>query len=125
MQLVVLALSIAAAFALIVGLIIVYVRRVADVVLTGPFRAAETIVDGQLPHKWAAQINRRLALLRFLRRDVTGTELALAQLDKLSRFFAKSPFFESERVRVLLLTQLWETRERWADMTWEELGSEP
>jgi hypothetical protein len=123
MPLVVFALSAAAAFAIVVGLIIVYVRRVAGVALTDEFRAAETIVDGRLPSKWAAQINRRLALTRLLRRNVTGTELALDKIDKLVRFYAKSPFFEDERARKLLLARLQETRERWAKMTWEELGS--
>jgi hypothetical protein len=124
MSLVAFALSIAAAFAIIVGFLTVYVRRVAGVALTDQFRAAETIVNGRLPIKWVAQINRRLASPRFLRRDVTGTELALDKIDKLARFYEKSPFFEDEQARELLLTQLQETRECLAKMTWEELGSD-
>jgi hypothetical protein len=70
------------------------------------------------------QINRRLAFPRVLRRDISGTELALDKIDKLYRFYEKSPFFENEKARELLLEQLQETRERWAKMTWEELMSE-
>jgi hypothetical protein len=71
-----------------------------------------------------AQINRRLTSLRFLRRVASGTELALDKIDKLYRFYEKSPFFENEKTRDLLLSQLQETRERWAKMTWEKLVSE-
>jgi hypothetical protein len=124
MSLVILALFVAAAFAIIVGFIIVYMRRVAGVALTDQFRAAEMIVDGRIPNRWVAQINRRLASPRFLRRDVTGTELALVKIDKLVCFYENSPFFENAEARELLLTQLRETRERWAKMTWAELVSE-
>jgi hypothetical protein len=117
-------LSVAAVFAIIVGFLIAYTRRVADVALTDQFRAGETIVNGRIPDQWVAQINRRLASPRFLRRDVSGTELALDKIDKLYRFYEQSPFFENEKTRDLLLEQLRETRERWAKMTWEELVSE-
>jgi len=127
MSLIVFALFAAAAFAIIVGFIIVYVRRVANVALTDRFRAAETIVDGHIPDQWVAQINRRIAWesrLPLLRRDVSGTELALVKMDKLVRFYENSPFFENAQAREVLLTQLRETRERWAKMTWDELVSE-
>jgi hypothetical protein len=102
-------------------------RRVADVALTDQFRAAETIVDGRIPDKWVLQINRRIAWeskLPLFRRGVSGTELALAKLDQLYRFYENSPFFENAEARELLLTELRETRGRWAKMTWEELVSE-
>jgi hypothetical protein len=124
MSLLTFALSVAAVFAIIVGFLIAYTRRVADVALTDQFRAGETIVNGRIPDQWVAQINRRLASPRFLRRDVSGTELALDKIDKLYRFYEQSPFFENEKTRDLLLEQLRETRERWAKMTWEELVSE-
>jgi hypothetical protein len=124
MSLLTIALFAAAVFAITVGFLIVYTRRVADVALTGQFRAGETIVNGRIPDRWVAQINRRLTSLRFLRRVASGTELALDKIDKLYRFYEKSPFFENERTRDLLLEQLRETRERWAKMTWEELVSE-
>ena len=117
-------LSIAVVFAIAACLLTVYMRRVADVALTDQFRAAETIVDGRIPDQWVVQINRRLAFPRVLRRDISGTELALDKIDKLYRFYEKSPFFENEKARELLLEQLQETRERWAKMTWEELMSE-
>ena len=127
MPLLTFALSVAAVFAMIVGFLIVYVRRVADVALTDQFRAAETIVNGRVPDKWVLQINRRIAWesrLPLVRRDVSGTELALDKIDKLYRFYENSPFFENEKARELLLTQLRETRERWGKMTWAELVSE-
>jgi hypothetical protein len=117
-------LVLAVAFTVVTLLLTLYMRRVADVVLTDQFRAAETIVDGRIPDQWVAQINRRLASPRFLRRDISGTELALDKIDKLYRFYENSPFFENEKTRDLLLEQLQETRERWAKMTWEELVSE-
>ena len=127
MPLLTFALSVAAVFAIIVGFLIAYVRRVADVALTDQFRAAETIVDGRIPDQWVLQINRRIAWesrLPLFRRDVSGTELALAKIDKLYRFYENSPFYENAETRELLLTELRETRGRWAKMTWEELVSE-
>ena len=127
MSLLTFALSVAAVFAIIVGLLTVYVRRVADVALTDRFRAAETIVDGRIPDQWVAQINRRIAWesrLPLFRRGVSRTELLLAKIDKLYRFYENSPFYENAETRELLLTQLRETRGHWAKMTWEELVSE-
>ena len=126
MSLIVFALFAAAAFAVIVGFVTVYARRVADVALTDQFRAAETIVDGHIPDQWVAQINRRIAWeggLPLFRRDVSGTELLLSKIDKLVRFYESSPFYENAETRELLLAQLRETRERWAKMTWAELVS--
>lgn len=120
-------LLLAAAFAIIVGLIAVYTRRVADLALTDQFRAAEAIVNGRIPDQWVVQINRRIAwrgVIRLLGRDVRGRELALAKIDKLLRFYQNSAFFENAEARKLLLTELRETRGRWAQMTWEELVSE-
>jgi hypothetical protein len=127
MPLLTFALSVAAVFVIIVGFLIAYVRRVADVALTDQFRAAETIVDGRIPDQWVLQINRRIAWgnrLPLFRRDVSGTELLLAKIDKLYRFYENSPFYENAETRELLLTELRETRERWGKMTWEELVSE-
>lgn len=108
-------------------LLTLYMRRVADVALTDQFRAAETIVSGRVPDQWVLQINRRIAWgsrLPLCRRGVSGMELLLAKIDKLYRFYERSPFFENEGARELLLTQLRETRERWGKMTWEELVSQ-
>jgi hypothetical protein len=127
MSLLTIALFAAAVFAITVGFLIVYTRRVADVALTAQFRAGETIVNGRIPDRWVAQINRRITnrgVARLFRRDITGVELALDKIDKLYRFYENSPFFEDEKARDLLLEQLQETRERWAKMTWKELVSE-
>jgi len=102
-------------------------RRVADVALTDQFRAAETIVNGRVPNQWVLQIKRRIAWgsrLPLFRRGVSGIELALAKIDNLYRFYENSPFYGNAEARELLLTELRETRERWAKMTWEELVSE-
>jgi hypothetical protein len=120
-------LFVAAAFPVVMLLVAVYMRRVADVALTDQFRAAETMVDGRVPDQWVLQINRRIAWgsrLPLCRRGVSGMELLLAKIDKLYRFYERSPFFENEGARELLLTQLRETRERWGKMTWEELVSQ-
>jgi len=125
--LIVSALFFALAFALIARLLAAYMRRVADLTLTDQFRAAETIVNGRIPGKWVVQINRRLAIkdrMPLFRPHVSGTELALAKIDKLYRFYENSPFYENAEARELLLTELRETRGRWAKMTWEELVSE-
>jgi hypothetical protein len=126
MSLIVFALFAAAAFAIIVGFVTVYARRVANVALTDQFRAAETIVDGHIPDQWVAQINRRIAWegrLPLFRRDVSGTELLLSKIDKLVRFYENNPFYENAETRELLLAQLQQTREHWAKMTWAELVS--
>jgi hypothetical protein len=115
------------AFALVAIFITIYTRRVVDSALTDPFRAAESITNGNFPKKWYMQINRRLALKRVipaLTPEASGTEQALQKIDRLIRFFVKSPFFENAEARELLLTQLKETRQRWAKMTWEEIGKE-
>jgi len=127
MALVVVLLLLGAAFATITVLVGIYTRRVADLALTDQFRAAEAIVNGGIPDKWVVHINRRLAWRRVTRlfgRDVPGTKLALAEIDKLLRFYQNSAFYENAEARGLLLTELWETRGRWSQMTWEELVSE-
>ena len=114
------------AFAITMGLLALYTKRVADLALTDQFRAAEAIVNGRIPDQWVVQINRRMAwrgVIRLFGRDVPGTKLALAKIDKLSRFCENSPFCENAEARELLLTELRETRGRWAQMTWEELVS--
>jgi len=117
-------LLIGVAFIVVVSAIVAYTRRVADSALTDQFRAAEFIYDGKFPAKWFGQINRRLAWNKFLPGFLTkpsGTELALQKIDRLSRFFEKSPFFENAESREILLTKLQETRERWLNMSWEEI----
>ena len=124
MGLVVSVLVVAAAFAIVVGFLIVYTRRVADVALTDQFRAGEAIVEGRVPAQWVTQIKRRQTLRgvwRLFGRDAPADELVLAKIDKLYRFYENSPFYENAEVRELLLTELRETRARWAGMTWEEL----
>jgi hypothetical protein len=113
------------AFTIIAILITKYLRWVTDVALSDYFREAETILEDRIPDKWVVQINRRLAmnwLTSIFRQNLTGTELALQKIDRLFRFFENSQFFESEDARELLLSQLQETRERWSQMTWEELS---
>jgi hypothetical protein len=115
------------AFALVATFIIIYLRRVADLAITDQFRAAESITNGRFPKKWYPEINRRLVLKRVLPSflfEASGTEQALQKIDRLIRFFEKSPFFESAEARELLLTQLEETRQCWANSTWEETGKE-
>ncbi len=127
MSLLAFTLSVAAVLAVIVAFLIMYMRRVADIALTEQFRAAESIVSGCIPDKWVVQINRRLAanrLVPIFQCDLSGSKLALRRMDKLISFFVNSPFFENEEARDLLLAQLWDTRKRWAKMTWEELVSE-
>ena len=126
MNLIVGVLGAAVAFAIVIGLLIVYTRRVADVALTDQFRAGEAIVEGRIPARWVTKIKRRLALrgvLRLLGRDASAEELVLAKMDGLLRFFERSPFFENAETRSLLLTQLRETRAGWTEMTWDELLS--
>ena len=113
--------------AIVVWLVTVYTRQVATAALTDPFRAGEAIVEGRVPAKWVAQIERRQALrgvLRLIGRDVSAKELILAKFDKLYRFYENSPFFENDSVRELMLTELRETRARWAGMTSESLMAE-
>ncbi len=120
-------LLVVAGVAIVVCLVTVYTRQVASAALTDPFRAGEEIVEGRVPAKWIAQIERRQALrgaLRLIGRDVSAKELILAKFDKLYRFYENSPFFENDSVRELMLAELRETRARWAEMTWQTLMAE-
>lgn len=112
------------AFALVTTFIIFYTRWVADSALTDQFRAAESITNGAFPEKWSKQINQRLAykhLFPALQPETSGTRQALQKIDRLIRFFERSPFFENAEAREQLLAQLKEVRQRWEDMTWEEI----
>jgi len=120
-------LLVVAGVAIVVWLVTVYTRQVASAALTDPFRAGEEIVEGRVPAKWVAQVERRQALQRALRligRDASAKELILAKFDKLYRFYENSPFFENDSVRELMLAELRETRARWAEMTWQTLMAE-
>lgn len=115
------------AFALVAGFIAFYVRRVADVAITDQFRAAELICDDKFPDAWFEQINRRLARERLLPAFFTkmsGAEQALEKIDRLKRFFEKSPFYENAEARELLLEKLRDTRQHWSNMSWEDLSKE-
>ena len=119
-------LAAAIAFALVATFIAFYIRRVADLAITDQFRAAESIANGKFPEKWYVQINRRLERNRVLPSFIpatTGIKQALQNIDQLTRFFEKSPFFENAQVRDLLLSQLRETRQGWVNMTWEEISN--
>jgi len=114
-------------FALVTTIIIFYTRWVADSALTDQFRAAESITNGAFPEKWSKQINQRLAyehLLPALQLETSGTKQALQKIDKLIRFFEKNSFFENAEARELLLAQLKDVRQRWENMTWEEIETE-
>ena len=120
-------LLVVAGVAIVVCLVTVYTRQVASAALTDPFRAGEEIIEGRVPAKWIAQIERRQALrgaLRLIGRDASAKELVLTKFDKLYRFYENSPFFENDSVRELMLTELRETRARWAEMTWQSLMAE-
>ncbi len=115
------------AFAVLTGVIMAYLRWVANRVLTDRFRDAESIVNGQVPERWISQINRRLNRRRFshpCQSPVSGTQLVLEKLDQLQGFFENSPFFETAEARQLLLTQLQERRRHWAALSWEALLTE-
>jgi hypothetical protein len=115
------------AFALVAAFIAFYIRRVADLAITDQFRAAESIANGEFPEKWYAQINRRLGRIRVFLPfipETKGMEQALQNIDRLTRFFENSPFFENAQARELLLSQLREARQRWVAMTWEDISKE-
>ena len=70
------------------------------------------------------QIDRRLNRLRqpfWPAGKRSGTELALRKLDKLTRFFESSTFFENDDAKEMLLDQLETTHQRWERMPWEAL----
>lgn len=120
-------LALGIAFALVAMIIIAFTRRVADVTLTDQFRAAESISNGRFPEKWFIQINQFLALRRMIpvqRSGSPGTKKAVEKIDRLIRFFEKSPFFETEEARELLLKRLKDTRQHWLNMTWDEIEKE-
>ena len=112
------------AFTLVIVIIVTFMRRVADLLITDQFRAAESISDRRFPQKWALQINRRLerkGVISFLQRGASGTDLALQKIDQLYRYFERSSFFEGPAARQMLLAQIQETRVCWAKKTWQEI----
>lgn len=112
------------AFTLVVIIIIFFTRRVADLTLTDQFRAAESISNGQFPDKWFIQIKQFLMLRSMIpipQSGSPGTKKAVEKIEGLIRFFEKSPFFETEEARELLLKQLKDTRQHWLNMTWNEI----
>lgn len=119
-------LSVGIIFALAMYLVAVYTRRVAELMLTDKFRAAESLSNQCIPEKWRRDIRRVMALHRFLPwlGELTGSELAVQKIDQLQYFFEHSPFFENEETRRLLLEELAETRRWWEKMTLEEILSE-
>jgi hypothetical protein len=113
-------------FGIAVALLLPYSRRVIDSSLTSHFRAAESISEGHLPAQWAEQIDRRLRWQRLLPASVArqrpdGTALALAKLEKLSKFFSANSFFENAETKAMLLEELETARRHWETMSWEEL----
>ena len=111
-------------FIAIVSFIYSYTTRVANRAITDQFRAAETLVGGQLPKSWRSRIDRRLSLARMLGPlggSATGRGLALRKLDELERFFEHSRFFETEVAREQLLERFQEIRLRWEQMEWQEI----
>lgn len=120
-------LALALCFAVVAMIIITYTRRVVEMTLTDQFRAAESLAQGRIPAQWQARIQRRLSLERVMtwgREPATGARLAIQNLDRLVLYFERSPFFENEEARGLLLTKLRETRGRWQAMTWEQIQDE-
>jgi hypothetical protein len=111
-------------FGLIVYGITFYLRGIVGFALTDKFQAAEAVSNGEIPEKWVAQINRRLhpqRLIPIFQRHDSGIELAVAKIDKLYRYFEKTPFVEDETAREILLEQLLKTKRQWAKMSWEIL----
>jgi hypothetical protein len=111
----------------LIGLLGLYARGVVDLGLTGRFRAAEAISNGRTPAQWVAAIDRQLALWRALLpwlRSPSGSALAARRAEQLSGFFERSTFFEDEAARALLLARLAAARERWSNMTWEQIRAE-
>lgn len=47
--------------------------------------------------------------------------MALKRLDRIVRYFEKTPFVENEQVRAQLLEQLDDAWERWQTATWEDM----
>ena len=99
----------------------IYLRRVTGAALTDQFRAAESICAGGFPAGWVAGIEREQFWRRAMRRPTSGTQLALARLDRLVPFFERGSFYEDATARDLLLSQLRQARARWAGMTWEDI----
>src|SRR5919108_6606992 len=120
-------LALVVVFGLLAWVLTIYWRRVVDAAITQHFREAEAISNGWPPRHWIIEINRKIALRRTmgpLVRQITGSEFATWKIDRLHRFFVQSPFFEDATARDELLSQLRETRERWATMTWEAISHE-
>ncbi|MCJ8323334.1 MAG: hypothetical protein HRU29_04575 [Rhizobiales bacterium] len=103
-----------------------YFRKITDLILTSNFHAAEAISDGWMPSLWLRQINRRLLKSKFILQgsnSFSAEAMALAKLDKLSKFFEQCKLFETEEVREIQLKQIEDTREKWENLTWEQLSS--
>ncbi|MBV7328355.1 respiratory nitrate reductase subunit gamma [Chloroflexi bacterium TSY] len=112
-------------FVAIIGLLILFWRRVIDGSITVHFRAAEAITaNHQLPEEWITEIKRKVdrkTFDLFKRHKRSGIDLVLEKLDKTIQFFEEGSFYADDEAKKLLLEELTDARNRWAQMTWDEL----
>jgi len=93
-------------------------------------RCAEQILeDGRMPSSWYQEFEQSYAKReapnpgnREFR--IRTRRHCIRRLDGLLKYFDKAPVFESEEARRMLLADLRNTRERWADAVWQEIAPE-
>ena len=98
---------------MLVRVILWTTNRAAGSAITRYFKASEHILEtGEPPPEWLATPARRRLFSAAPRAVIPGD--VLERLDELFRFFEHCSFFEDERAREQLLTQLIAIRETWA-----------
>ena len=110
----------------------VLVMRVSERLVTGRFRAAESLLEhGRIPEAWLARIQsselRGIAARVFFRngagRDERAHRTVMRMLNDLARYFAGSPFFDTPETKTHFLQRLKDLRAAWQDLPWQELLS--
>ncbi len=83
--------------------------------------------DGRMPSSWYQKFERSAAGRaapdpgdREFR--IRTRKYCIKRLDGLLKYFDKAPVFESEEARRMLLADLRNTRQQWADAVWQEIA---
>lgn len=107
-------------------LLVAYASRLTATFVGTRLEDAETIVQtGRVPITWLYSFpakrrsNTRIGGEPEPRR--MNKRMALKRLDRIVRYFEKTPFVENEQVRAQLLEQLDDAWERWQTATWEDM----
>ena len=120
-------LMVTLAFLALIGLMMWLTNKSVGAAITQRFQEAEFILEHhQAPKSWAKRQNIFAALMQ--RTSLSAQygaantkEAVMLRLDQLIAYFETSPFVQNEETRTLLLSQLAQEREQWAQKSLAEI----